>query len=177
VAEVFDYPEYFHLGMDEEYFGHSDLQTTRAPHIWWRDLHKLFDRCEHHNMRPWVWSDDYWHRPQEYLANMPKSVLQSNWFYDPCYGKDKDGNYLQKGYQTYLDFDRLGYDQVPTCSTWYIDTNTDKTFHLCKNELSQEHLKGIMTAPWFYIRNEDFYRMMQDALTFGLAKKKYYPED
>ena len=180
VAELFGYPEYFHLGMDEENFANQGtyaFQTTRAPYLWWRDLYKLFDRCEHHNMRPWVWGDDYWNRPEEYKKNMPKSVLQSNWYYAPCRGKGKDGKYTQTGYQTYLDFEALGYDQVPTCSTWDVETNTDATFRLCKEELSEEHFKGILTAPWFQIQNEDFYRMMQDALTFGIAKKKYFPEE
>ena len=137
VAELFGYPEYFHLGMDEENFSNQrgyGFQTTRAPHLWWRDLYRLFARCEHHNMRPWVWADDYWHRPEEFKKNMPKSTLLSNWFYYPARGKDKNGVYTQPTLQVYLEFKELGYDQVPTCSTVVSETNIPRTFRLCREE-------------------------------------------
>ena len=179
VSELFDYPEYFHLGLDEEmgFDNHaSGVLTVRAPHIWWRDAHKLFKRCEHNNARPWVWSDDYWYRPEEFIKQMPKSVLQSNWYYGPYRGKSPDGKYLQKGFQTYVDFEELGYDQVLTASCWHHDTNPEETFRIAKEDIAPERMKGVMSAPWDYILDEGFHLMMQDAVRFSTAKKKYFPQ-
>ena len=180
VAELFGYPKYFHLGLDEEQAlpnVRSGLWVFRAPHIWWRDAFRLFKRCEHNNARPWVWSDDYWHRPEEFLKNMPKSVLQSNWDYCPPRGLDENGKYRHYGFQSYVELEEHGYDQVPTCSTWLHDLNTDETFRLAKAHIAPERLKGIMTAPWDYIYEESFHLMMQEAVRFGTAKKKYFPQE
>ena len=176
-----EYPELFHLGLDEENFanqGGYGFQIVRAPHIWWRDAHRLFDRCAHHNMRPWVWSDDYWNHPKEFFDNMPKSVLQAPWYYAPPRTLiDKDHLPLQKGFRTYFDLAEKGYDITPTCSTWHNEYNTDFTFMLVKEMLDPEHTLGIMTAPWDYCMGDGNYLCMQDAQRFGDAKRKYFPED
>ena len=107
---------------------------------------------------------------------MPKSVLQSNWYYAPSRGTSPEGKYLQKGFQTYVDFEELGYDQVLTCSCWQHDLNTDETFRIAKNDISPERMKGVLSAPWDYILDEGFHLMMQDAVRFKVAKDKYFPE-
>ncbi|MBE6590486.1 MAG: hypothetical protein E7646_00420 [Ruminococcaceae bacterium] len=178
-CEIFD-AKYFHLGLDEENFalqGAYGIRHVRGAHFWWRDAHRLFERCEHNNARPWVWSDDYWYHPEEFKKNMPKSVLQSNWNYDNISFGEKNGTYRKKEFQYYVDLDRLGYDQVPTCSTWASATNTDATFRMCKNDLSEEHFLGIMTAPWTNCQGSTNLLCLQEAKRFGLAKKKYFPDE
>ena len=179
-AELFGYPSLFHLGLDEENPGNQGgygVQITRAPHIWWRDANRLFDRCEHHNIRPWVWSDIYWDFPEDFKKNMPKSVLQAPWYYAPPRDFDKNGIPANAGFRTYFELARMGYDIVPTCSTWHNETNTDYTFRLVRDMLPREHTLGVMTAPWDYCVDENNYLCLQDAVRFGTAKKKYFPED
>lgn len=180
VAELFGWPEYFHLGLDEEdpaVLGAYGYRRLRSGPIWWRDAYRLFDVCEQVNARPWIWGDVYWHRPQEFKDRMPKSVLISNWFYGMDVQKDRNGRYEQKLVQAYIDLNELGYDQVPTGSGWECRQNYDFTFQLSKNELDPALFKGVMAAPWGYNEGTHQHVMMQDALSFGLAKKKYFPED
>lgn len=181
VAELFDYPAYFHLGLDEEVYAHQKnhgVATIRSPEIFWRDAYKLFDRCSHYNMRPWIWSDAYWHFPKDFLRWVPKEVLQSNWYYSPCRGKDETGEYIQPKFQAYLDLDAAGYDQVPTGSTWGSEFNLEDTFKLCKEDLLPGgRLKGVMTAPWTFCHKEMFYVLMQEARCFGDAKEMYFPKE
>lgn len=177
VVEMFSNPEYFHLGLDEESYRHQRNQgiaTIRSPEIFWRDAYRLFNKCEKLGTRPWVWSDDYWHHPDTFLKYMPKSVLQSNWYYEAYRGKDKDGKCIQRMMQAYIDLDKLGYDQVPTGSTWSHERNLYDTMKFSKEELNPAQLKGIMAAPWVFCEGDSWYRLMQEAVYFGIAKKEIF---
>lgn len=179
VAEMFDYPEYFHLGLDEECFKHQrnfGVATIRSPEVFWRDAYKLFNKCEQLGMQPWVWSDAYWHHPDTFLKYMPKSVLQSNWFYEAYRGTDKDGKCIQFAMQAYIDLDRFGYEQVPTGSTWTHERNFHDTMMFSKENLNPKLLKGIMAAPWKFCTGNDWYILMQEAVRFGLAKEKFFKQ-
>jgi len=178
VAELFDYPEYFHLGMDEEDAGNQAYMTyccIRQKDLWWHDAYFLFDICEKLGMRPWVWADACWHNPDEYFARMPKSVLQSNWAYKAI-EKNPDGTYVSKQYRSYLKLEEHGFDQIPTSSTWGVPFNTHETMELGKEHIAPERLFGYMTAPWDFTVPQAKYALLNDALRFGYAKKAVYPE-
>ena len=84
VVDLFDTPRLFHLGMDEEtahHQRHFAYAVMRQHELWWHDLHFLVGEVEKHDARPWVWSDYVWLHPGEFFREMPKSVLQSNWYY------------------------------------------------------------------------------------------------
>ena len=76
---------------------------------------------------------------------MPKSVLQSNWYYGASFEAAK-----QKHVQAYIDLDKAGFDQVPTGSNWSTDLNFKGTVDFCKKNLAPERLKGFLMAPWFF---------------------------
>ena len=179
VAEVFDYPEYMHLGLDEEdYAGQQDWQsvTIRQHDLWWHDAYFLFDICERLGMRPWVWADRCWNHKEEYLAKMPKSVLQSNWAYNRI-RYNADGTYASVSYQTYLALEEAGFEQVPTSSCCSFRSNSLETMQLGKAHITQERLLGYMTAPWYRTLPKWRFGLLHDALQFGEAKKEVYPED
>ena len=104
VIELFDTPEYFHLGLDEENIDHQkgfSYVCIRQRDLWWHDAYFFFDIVEKAGCRPWVWADYCWEEPKAYLEKMPRSVLQSNWAYDPI-AKNADGSYKSVRYQTYV---------------------------------------------------------------------------
>lgn len=178
VAEVFDYPEYFHLGMDEENAADQKSMAyccIRQKDLWWHDAYFFFDICEKLGMRPWVWADFCWAEPDNYLKKMPKSVLQSNWAYNAV-KRNPDGSYPDVKYQTYVKLEEAGFDQVPTSSTWTVWYNSEQTMELGKREIAPERLKGYMTAAWHFTIPEAKYALLNDATRFGYAKKKIYPE-
>lgn len=178
VAEVFDYPAYFHLGMDEENEVNQRQLAyccIRQKDLWWHDAYFFFDICEKLGMRPWVWADFCWTEPEIYLKKMPKSVLQSNWAYHRVV-RNADGSYKDVEYDTYLKLQAAGFDQVPTSSTWRVWYNSEQTMELGKEHIAPEHLKGFMTAAWQYTIPESKYALLNDAVRFGYAKKRIYPE-
>ena len=181
VCELFDYPKLFHIGFDEEVARKQPYEKAlvRGEKLWWHDLFFICKECEKHGARPWMWSDYFWEPENEqiFLKNMSKSILQSNWFYDR-FTEWPDNHFKRYGFRikTYEIFDEMGYDQVPTSSTWQYKLNSEQTVAFCKDRLNPEHLKGFMTAAWKYTDEGDIYALMNDAQRLYLGRKKHYPE-
>lgn len=145
-AELFDHPRLMHLGYDEETYNHQSQYgyiVIRQGDTWWKDFLFFIKQVEKNGSRPWIWSDYYWSHKEEFLNKMPKSVLQSNWYYDASFDPTKI-NYVQ----AYLDLDKAGFDQVPTGSSWACDTNFKGTVDFCTKNLSSKHLKGFLQTSW-----------------------------
>lgn len=185
VTELFDSPEIFHLGLDEETYRMQETYSyavIRNGELWWHDADYLFRCCNERGTRPWVWADRYWDHPEDYLSHMSKDVLQSNWYYWPMKRKEDGSLFCEsngpeaKAIQAYLDLDKAGYDQIPTSSTWNFKHNSYQTMELGKECLSPEHLKGYMTASWMKTIVAYRYGLMNDALNFKEARKKLYSE-
>lgn len=151
VSILFDYPRFFHLGMDEETAQHQvrhNYAVIRQNDLWWGDLYFLIGEVEKNGIRPWVWSDYAWHKPEMFFRKMPKSVLQSNWYY----GSGFDLQTLSEPSKTYVklynDLEAYGYDQVPTGSNHSVPENFESTVDYCLKAIDSSRLSGFMTAPW-----------------------------
>lgn len=176
--ELFDHPALFHLGLDEEDFANQSkyqMCVIRNDALWWHDAYFFFDICLSAGVRPWVWADRCWHYLEDYLEHMPKSVLQSNWFYWPL-SKKPDGTYERKGASAYEELDRAGYDQVLTSSTWNCWYNSQETMQLGKADLDPSRVAGYMTAPWVFTTQSERFALLNDAQRFWDARKLVYPE-
>lgn len=86
--ELFDHPEYIHLGMDEEanhaiLSGHSGLIRFRRGEQLWHDLQFLIDCVRDAGATPWIWSDNCFEHPEEFRAHIPASdgIMLSPWYY------------------------------------------------------------------------------------------------
>lgn len=142
--DLFDRPRLFHLGMDEETAGHQRdfaYAVMRQHELWWHDLAFLLEQVERKGVRPWVWSDYAWTHP-EYFERMPRSVLQSNWYYGRTFGRDAE--YVR----TYHELEAHGYDQVPTASTWSDPDNFELTVAYCREAIAPERLAGFLQTAW-----------------------------
>jgi len=150
VIELFDHPRFFHLGMDEETAHHqrrNDYCVVRQGDLWWHDLQFFVDRVEKANVRAWVWADYVWNHPELFYARMPKSVLQSNWYYGDRFEGVEDET--EKRYvEAYLELEAHGYDQLPTGSNWTYANNMTGTVEYLRDKIAPERLFGFMTAPW-----------------------------
>ena len=151
VSILFDKPRFFHLGMDEETGPHQkrqDYAVIRQNDLWWGDLYFYIGEVEKNGIRPWIWSDYAWHHPKTFFRKMPKSVLQSNWYY----GTGFDLENLKEPSKTYVklynDLEAHGFDQIPTGSNHSNADNMEKTVDYCKEVVDSSRLYGFMTAPW-----------------------------
>lgn len=145
VIELFDGPRYFHLGMDEETAQHQRwyaYAVIRQHELWWHDLAFLVDQVASGGARPWVWSDYVWDHHDAFMAHMPRSVLQSNWYYGGAFGPEV------RHCRAYDDLEAHGYDQVPTGSTWSTVENMERTVAYCASAIDPSRLHGFMQTVW-----------------------------
>ncbi len=171
--EAFENPRLFHLGMDEEtaehqvHYAHAMM---RQHELWWHDLFFFLNEVEKQNVRPWVWSDMVWNHPEEFVKQMPKSVLQSNWYYGPQFENFADDDPQKNYVQAYDLLEKHGFDQVPTGSNWSNPRNMQDTAKYCNAHISPEHLAGYMVAPWRITFEE--YREDHETAIRDLAEAK-----
>jgi hypothetical protein len=166
VAALFDRPRFFHLGMDEETAGHqryARYAVMRQFDLWWHDLYFLQEQVEGAGSRAWVWSDYLWEHPDEFLRNMPKSVVQSNWYYGAEFNEE------DKHVKAYLDLEAHGYEQVPTGSTWSCEENFPNTVSFAAQHIGSERLLGFLQAPWRPTRAEFRQTLLHAAEVTGEA--------
>lgn len=177
VSELFGRPRFFHLGLDEEtadYQKHKPMAIVRNEVEFWDFAYDMFQCVEECGARPWVFSDMYWHRPDEFIRHMPKSVVQSNWHYGYL-----DPRPTYSGYQrviTYNKFEEVGFDQIPVPSHFSCALNASQTMAYCKQVISPEHLLGYNDIPWHNTTRREKYTHMADIDRFYLGRVENYPE-
>ncbi|HOJ31661.1 MAG TPA: Tat pathway signal protein [bacterium] len=146
VCSIFDQSRFFHLGMDEETANHQRFAlyaVMRQHTLWWHDLYFLIDQVEKQNVKAWVWSDYMWHHPDIFFKKMPKSVVQSNWYYGKVFKSSI--NYVK----AYLELEEHCYDQIPTGSNWSFEENFSNMVSYCSRRISQKRLLGFLQTIWF----------------------------
>ena len=149
VVEMFDGPRLFHLGFDEETAQHqrrNDFVVVRQGDLWWHDLLQLVGVVEAAGCRPWVWSDYAWNHEEEFLRRMPRSVLQSNWYYSEDFAPEdpKELSHVR----LFDKLDRAGFDQVPSGSNVLGTRNLPNMIDYCRRRCMPSRIKGYMMASW-----------------------------
>ncbi len=145
VIALFDGPRFFHLGMDEETIGAQAAYAyiaIRQHELWWNDLLFLTEQVQHHGVRPWIWSDYAWQHADTFYQRMPRSVIQSNWYYGAAFDHDRPE------VQTYQELNAHGYDQIPTASNWTTPESLSATINFCAEHIAPEHLLGFLQTSW-----------------------------
>lgn len=172
--DIFDNPRLFHLGMDEETYGHQMYHkyvVIRQYDLWWNDLMFYVHQVEKKGARAWIWSDFIWHHQEEFLAKMPKSIMQSNWYYDETmYPDDEPRQVYVKAYRT---LEEAGYDQIPTGSNHSTPTNFGDTVEFCKERIAPERLKGFFQTIWRPTTEEFRQQHLEGIEQIGAARRKF----
>jgi len=170
VSELFDGPRLFHLGMDEETQENQqfyEISIVRQYDLWWHDFLYLVEQVEAGSARAWIWSDYLWDHPGEFFARMPKSVVQSNWYYGYDFHEGIPGA------KAYLDLEAHGYDQIPTGSNWTEPQNFEKTVRYTTEHVAPERLMGFLQTIWKPTVERRKLRHIEGADEVGLARKWY----
>ena len=157
VCEIFDKPRFFHLGYDEEDADHQRdfiYCVVRNGELWWHDMLYTVSEVEKHGVRAWIWSDKIWHHREEFCRRVPKTVLQSNWYYLGDFNPPKTSP-LYPMVHAYDWLEEGGYEQVPcvsSCGYWRMQTynNPKLTVEYCRDKakVAPARLKGLLMAPW-----------------------------
>lgn len=193
VCEIFDGPRLFHIGMDEETYdlqqGYRTAVVRSWQDQWWDDLLHIAGACEKNGARPWMWSDFGWRHYDCFFKRMPKSILQSNWYYgrdfpyDPAFDsskaditKPRDAVKLRTKF--YVDLAKAGYDQIPCGSNWQKandswEVNFTRTVKFCAEHVPADGLKGFLMAPWSATTEEGEAKLMESNRILKEGKKAF----
>ena len=174
-VEMFDKPRLLHLGYDEETEWHQALfryMVVRQGDLWWDDFLWFVKEVESRGVRPWIWSDYIWKHEAEFLKRMPKSVLQSNWYYDCKFSGFKENENAKRYCEAYAKLEKAGYDQVPT-GYCHHPKNFGLTVEHCKKVVAPERLKGFLHSTWDYTLVSRRDRIMGAIAQVKEAKQKF----
>ena len=189
VVGIFDHPRFIHLGFDEETPNNQRKRAfviARQEELWWHDLRWFVKEVEKHGARAWIFSDYGWHH-YGFVEKCPKSVMQSNWYYNEDaqgYDIDKMKDWFKPKLRLFADLDKAGFDQVPCPSNWVSPKlkesgrkdNADcagEVVKFCRANISSAHLKGFMMASWTDCKGEGCFRFNcagMDQLADAMAK-------
>ena len=195
--EIFEGPEYIHLGMDEEEY----LPVKRSTELLIHDTKFLVDEVNKTGAKACIWCDILIQSNAEFTeAIKPDEVIIFPWYYD-SYKKENyktieaswgpNDKFIRRGYKYNEEtphailFRELpaamqyaGYKYVPTMSvnlTGNPDVNTDETMEFYKANIHDENqVLGYVTAPW-YVTNWSSKEHFDKSLDlFVKARKKHY---
>jgi len=148
--ELFDHPEYIHLGLDEEDARHCagrDLAVFRQKELYWHDVNFLYDCVADCGAKPWAWSCPLFRHPEEYKAHVePDDAVISPWYYHAI----KRENWTPiSSWQDYIDY----YSKEPfkSMNLTYVEEDIYNT--MCRKvmlPLLKEGYKYIPCASTFY---------------------------
>lgn len=170
VWEMFDSPRMIHIGYDEENWENQcryNYAVIRQGDLWWHDFLWFVGQVEKLGMQAWIWTDCNRKDPDTFYKRMPKSVVQSNWYYGKSFGGEgesaaqADTDKKRLGY--YGDFSRAGFQQIPCGSNWYVDGNFPLLARYCREHVSKESLRGMLMAPWFKTMPENRAKLLSAA--------------
>ncbi len=179
-CELFDKPELFHLGLDEECsegcHSHSEAMVIRGTELLWHDYHFFMDVCRRNDARPWMWADYFWDRNELFVKNVPTDVLVSNWYYNNFRPYTQE-TWLTRSMDAYENLNKYGYDQVPTSSLVAgAISNPYETMINAKLKIDSNRLKGFMTAPWYSTTEVNLPMLKTEAHYFEYGRKLTFPE-
>ena len=145
---IFDNPRFFHIGYDEEDVrnqSNHEYVALRQGEQWWHDFLWFVRTVEAAGSRTWIWSDWMWEHHDEFLKRCPRSVLQSNWYYDQGFNERA---FRWPRIKCYLDLDKAGFDQIATASNNVFASNAGETVEFCEQNLSGDRLMGYLMSSW-----------------------------
>jgi len=182
VIEVFDKPEFFHLGFNDENSAYQQYYPIKIVRTWgekMEDAVRLFNICLEQGVRPWIWADvdtvKGFGGRERFCKDIPKEVLVSNLTKKLVIRMDGEEDAPQtKQYRELADW---GYEQIPTCYRWQWMLNEKETMRYCQDYVAEGSIQGYMTAPWLPVRPEYYEGILYVADMFCHAKKTIYPDE
>ena len=201
VYEMFEHPEYIHLGMDEENEVYIP-KSQRPDELYWKDLRHLVDSVKATGAKPWIWADPLFEHPQAYATYFcADEIVLSPWYYHafrpehftptnsaPEYIEYYGRARFAKLNLRYVEDDPLhstvrclalplmqrGYNYVPCASVYNKCVyNTPELVEFFTNGAPAQQLLGFMTAPWGPTQEENWPAIAKSLESLGQAIDTY----
>lgn len=178
VIDIFDTPEFFHLGLDEEDALNQQklwFVCFRQHDLIWHDLKFFFDTVKAKGVRPWIWYDYFITHPKEFLETVPKDTLVSPWYYGYLYGDcsaplpDSPDQIAKR--ESFRKLSEAGYELAPTGSNWAGIYNFDHIIRFSEEHIVPDKYKGLVITAWGGAPCEkNIYRTMDAIIKAKYAK-------
>ncbi len=87
VYELFDHPDYIHIGMDEEDNEHANYDPDgycmyRKGKLYWHDMRYIIDCVKETGAKPWLWYDTFIKDYDNFVSHVDMNeVLIAPWYY------------------------------------------------------------------------------------------------
>jgi hexosaminidase len=135
--EVFDHPEYVHIGHDEfqnrgTFPVHEECKKIGDVDLYYMDTLKLYEHLKQKGVKTMMWGDIlYKDKFQGKIDSLPKDILIADWRYSP-----------RTEYPSIDFFQDHGF-KILGC-TWYIPKNIEGFSQYC----AKKHSYGMMQTTW-----------------------------
>lgn len=185
VCELFDTPEHFHLGMDEETWLNQSQNlfvSYRQFDLYWHDMKFLLDCVYENGVKPWIWSDSYWKDPEKFCEVVPKDTLVSPWYYQVFYPNypfqhRPEGEGPERERASYRTLPENGYDILPAASNYENNSNIPETMRYMREVCLPEHDRGILLTPWVQTVQKDKFSIYECVQLAKYAKLQFVHEE
>lgn len=151
-----------------------DYTVVRQNDLWWGDLYFYISEVTKRGIRPWIWSDYVWDKPDKFFKMMPKSVIQSNWYYRENFDLKQSNNSNVKCINAYISLEKEGYDQIPTGSH---DQDNPKsignTVEFCSQHIDDKRLIGFLQTLWMPLIEKFRPPIIRGIDLIGEARRNY----
>ena len=152
VIDLFEKPEFFHLGYDDENWESQiryDYACYRQFDLYWNDYRFFIDTVKEKGVRPCVYADSYAIDKEKFLAHTPKDVIicpnYYNAFYEDASIKiPRSNGFLMKKLETYKELPALGYEILPSCTAYYKAFNIMHTIKYTHSQVDPDAVKAIL---------------------------------
>ena len=201
VYEMFEHPQYIHIGMDEENDNYIPV-SQRPGRLYWEDFRCLIDSVKATGAKPWIWADPLFEHPLMYATNIaPEECVISPWYYHAFkpehytrtdaapeyveyYGREKfaklnlkfveDDPFHSVVRSVALPLLQKGYRYIPCASVYNrCKYNTPELVEYFAEGTPDDQLLGFMTAPWGPTQEHNWPKIENSLILMGEAVKKH----
>lgn len=177
VIDIFDKPEIFNLGLDEENCKSQvryDYVCYRQFELYWHDYKFFLDCVREKGVRPWVAVDPYIVDKEKFLEYTDKDVVISPLYTGPFYedasirmvrptDDPKNPNYeAYTRFKSFTDLPALGYEVIPTYSSLNKRLRVPRTVKYVNENLPEDKVKAFLIAPQLSTVMENRYRFFEE---------------
>lgn len=199
VYEVFEHPEYIHIGMDEEDINmakNREYAICRHGNLYWHDLRYLIDCVADTGAKAVIWYDAAFVNPAEYRKRFDTNeVLLCPWYYWGLKPENftKMADFPYRGQFDHLKLDVIedlprlknfreqgiayceaGQEYLP--ASWPARPNNTWNLMEFLMDAPDENILGHIIAPWAATKSEYKEKFEQAFRDFKAARAHFYPD-
>ena len=179
VCDIFETPELFHIGMDEE--GEDSQRNLtfacyRQHELLIHDVQFMLQCVRDKGVRPWMWADTAWKDFDEFEKNIGKDVVVSPWYFGHMFpdvaAPLPDDAYDIEKRESYRKLTEAGYDIIPAGS---IDAgyNIEHNIRFTLENAVSDKVQGFFMLPRRSTRDRHKFRIFAGIQAASTAKAKF----